>query len=77
MHPICIDCAHWDPDDYDELDDGSFVEYCKAFPRGTPGIPKEIMDGDRGHDQPYPGDNGVRFESAPDPEPLTGSDPGT
>ena len=38
------------------------VEYsskCAAFPKG---IPDEILLGDFDHQNPYPGDNGIRFE---------------
>ena len=32
---------------------------CKAFPWG---IPKQILDGDHDHNEPFKGDNGIRFE---------------
>ncbi len=43
---------------------------CDAFPGDTPEtwIPEEIWGGRTFHDQPYPGDNGVRFD------PLTEED---
>ena len=46
--PQCVDCR-WV---------GSGVG-CEAFPDG---IPAEIITGEHDHREPYPGDNGVRFE---------------
>lgn len=33
---------------------------CAAYPQG---IPREILSGEVGHTEPYPGDNGIQFES--------------
>jgi len=37
----------------------SDVLCCKAFPSG---IPDEVLQGENDHREPYPGDNGIRFE---------------
>ncbi len=36
---------------------------CLAFPEG---IPKDLMQDRILHDQPYPGDHGIRYERAPE-----------
>jgi len=42
------------------IDDADTVRRCAAFPDG---IPAEILDGMRPHDDAYPGDHGIRFEA--------------
>ena len=44
----CITCKHYL---------GAIT--CEAYPDE---IPFEIVSGDHDHTQPYPGDNGIRFE---------------
>lgn len=53
----CAFCANFFP----ERRDGN---YCKAFPE-PPGIPREIARGDNHHLEPWPGDNGIRYEPIP------------
>ena len=48
MSVRCAVCRHW-----------TIGVCCKAFPDG---IPNEIRSGKFDHKQPFPGDNGVRFE---------------
>lgn len=55
----CWDCRHFLESEYD-------AHSCAAFPDG---IPDAIIDGEFDHTQPYPGDNGIRFEELADTEP--------
>jgi hypothetical protein len=52
ISPVCTFCAHFDETDV-------LARLCKAFPNG---IPLDIWVGQQNHDDPYPGDNGIRFE---------------
>lgn len=47
----CITCVHY-----------RLNGECDAFPNG---IPEPIILGEHDHRQPYPGDNGIRFEAMP------------
>lgn len=49
--PMCLACAHLARD--------SEQATCSAFPEG---IPEEIWTNRHDHHQPYPGDEGVRFQ---------------
>jgi hypothetical protein len=48
----CVLCAHYQG-----------VLTCAAFPEG---IPPTILDGTADHREPFKGDNGIRWEPAPD-----------
>ena len=49
-NPPCVRCRHF----------RSVVNYtCDAFPQG---IPMEIWSGRNQHNEPFPGDNNIRFE---------------
>lgn len=50
----CMTCKHYRTGRY----------ACAAFPDG---IPEEIFTGEVDHDEPYPGDGGIQWESALDP----------
>lgn len=47
---VCAWCSNWQRGE----------RACKAFRDGS--IPLAIWDGDNDHREPYPGDNGIRFE---------------
>lgn len=49
--PTCVRCRHWSPGD---------ALRCAAFPKSD--IPLEIWVGKNPHNDPYPGDRGIRFE---------------
>lgn len=52
--PQCMFCKHCH---YDRT--------CDAFPSG---IPASILNGENDHKNPYPGDNGIRFELLDEPK---------
>jgi len=58
LSPNCIRCKHYH-------DDGEPVT-CEAFPKR---IPDEIWLYGNKHIEPFPGDNGIRFEPLTEPLP--------
>ena len=55
IHSMCTACQHLDREKEDS-------HACSAFPEG---IPEEIWTNRYDHHEPYPGDQGVRFELMP------------
>lgn len=54
--PQCFDCRHFD-EDWAIGTDSPYYK-CRAFEK----IPDKILLNEHDHKEPYPGDNGIRFE---------------
>ncbi len=54
---VCSRCVH-------KRNEPGKRRICAAFPNG---IPLEIWKGENPHTEPYPGDNGIRFEEVRQP----------
>lgn len=53
LAPQCVRCKHWP-----RVTSVKGLP-CDAFPDGVPDV---ILRGEHDHREPYPGDNGIRFE---------------
>ena len=59
--PECFErhCKHYQGIKQIDTTEATEVSFCAAFPDG---IPDKIVVGDDLHTQPFPGDNGIRYE---------------